>query len=102
MIRDLFAFLNDAATVIGWIAIIGGLLWLVGEFFKSSNAQREAQADYDNMVRFEDFLRTERPDAFKRYQELKREYRLDGEIVHWHGIAQEIGLPIIEIVKDRR
>lgn len=102
MIEDLFVSLNDTATTIGWAVMIGGALWLYAIYLKSSREEKETQADYENMVRFEGFLREERPDVFERYQGLKTEYTADRKATHWHEIAQQAGLTIIEILKDRR
>jgi hypothetical protein len=99
MIGAIFEFLNGIATLIGWLAMVGGGLWLVSKWLESRNAERAFKVDAAKRLKFEEYLEREKPEAFKRYIELTREHCRHPEW-HWHGIAQEAGIPSAEILRN--
>ena len=99
MIGNIFEFVNGVATLIGWLVIVGGTLWLLSKWLESRSAEREFLADRAKREKFEEYLHTQKPDAYRRYVELRREHAGDSEW-HWHGIAQEAGIPPAEILKN--
>lgn len=101
MITDVIETLDAIARAIGWLAMIGFVLWLVSKTLEESRTQKEAQEDQANRFKFEAFLREDNPDRFRRYREIKERHQMNGEDVHWHHVAQESGVPIIDIIKDR-
>ncbi|MEQ1597647.1 MAG: hypothetical protein ABL985_21410 [Casimicrobium sp.] len=101
MFSYVFEQLNGLASVIGWIAIVYGILWVAGKISEDHRARIEAQQDQEAMLKFEAFLVEEHPEKYNRYRDIRREYGCQNKDAHWHKIAQEAGFPISEIIKRR-
>lgn len=106
MIGDAFEFADGLARIIGWLTIIGGVLWLVQKILVENRTVREKREDELAQAKFEEYLRIQCPDKFTRYNRIRDRY-WDNAVyqhtdqVHWHQIAQEADIPIIEILKTR-
>ena len=88
----LVELLDNIARVIGWLAIIGFVLWLLGETAKEKRLERERLADLNEEREFEDALRIHSPEKYSRYREEKQWRAVNGERLAWHEVAEKIGV----------
>ena len=90
---------------LGWIVLVGAVLWLISKYLKEKEEIRYAAEQGEAQMKFEMYLSTEEPDKYRKYERIKDKHDLeensDGLAVHWHQIAQEAEVPIIEIIKKR-
>lgn len=94
IISAIFGTLDDVARVIGWIVMVGAVLWFIHKQRVQDNAYKEALANRDARFVFERALQAKYPDKYRTYDRLKDGCRMRGENIeiHWESIAIEAGV----------
>lgn len=92
MISSIFETLDGIARFIGWIAMIGVVLWFISRHLEEKQAYEKAQAEQKARFNFEAALKAKNPDKFRRYQEVKDKHRMNGDEVYWENAAIEAGI----------
>ncbi|WP_157093114.1 hypothetical protein [Paraurantiacibacter namhicola] len=102
MVGDLLAFIDTLARIIGWVVIVGALFWAISRHFADRAAYEHSVRDREAEYAFAQYLKQEDPERYSRYVDHKRIYALEDPELHWHQVAQRVGVPTAEIIKDRQ
>jgi hypothetical protein len=58
----MFSWIDQLARIIGYGAIVWGLVWVLGKWAEDSSATRIAQIEWESMEK----MRLERPEAYEK------------------------------------
>ncbi|CAH0497404.1 hypothetical protein [Novosphingobium sp. CECT 9465] len=88
----LIELLDNIARLIGWLAIIGLVFWVLGQIAKDKRTERERLADLKEEREFEEALRMHSPLKYNRYREERQWRAVNGERLKWYEAAEKVGI----------
>ena len=105
VLGPVFSAVSPFVHALGWIVLAGGAFWLLSKHLKEKEVLKETEKNKDAQMKFEMYLAKEEPDKYRTYQNVRDKYKMESSYrsfdIHWHEIAQEAGVQIIEIIKNR-
>jgi hypothetical protein len=91
MIGDLISAVDLVARIVGWLVLIGGVVWGIAQSLQAKKHDAAKVAESKSQNAFEQHLQEHQPDKFRQYLQVKDRYMMDGETVHWARMAKEAG-----------